>query len=466
MHALGTLIQTPGEHSPGGIYGNLTINTPGVTLKNTTITGNLYLTGGVGAESVMLENVTVMGKIVVCGAGESQKGKASVILRNVQADEMVVDSIMGQFLTVRSEGLTDVKKTTVRTSSYIEDLTADGDGLHLDGDGLHLIQMEGGDKMQVQLAGNIKEVWNRTPGSLLVLAQGTVQKVTVDEKAVNSELRVDNRVEVQEMNLDVGTKVTGTGDISHVNVSAPGSQVEILPDTITVRPGITADVDKENMDSVAAAESSEDPRILTGYPVARDVSPRGAEIFFRTNKKGTLYWAMTALADGSVGQEDLLSAQKNHPKILQQGTIAVEASRTEVSAKVNKLTADGSYYISAMLVDNRGRNSQVKVTAFSAPDDSVPNFTSGYPQILMAEDKDGNLAVQARVMATKDCQLYYALMPKGSAPLKAEDFKAAAISGNLGWGVMDVRKNTPHRRPPSAATWAGASWTCGRIRPT
>lgn len=437
VRALGTLIQTPGEHSPSGIYGNLTINTPGVTLKNTTITGNLYLTGGVGAESVVLENVTVMGKIIVCGAGESQKGKASVILRNVQADEMVVDSIMGQFLTVRSEGLTDVKKTTVRTSSYIEDLTADGDGLHL-------IQMEGGDKMQVQLAGNIKEVWNRTPGSLLVLAQGTVQKVTVDEKAVNSELRVDNRVEVQEMNLDVGTKVTGTGDISHVNVSAPGSQVEILPDTITVRPGITADVDKENMDSVAAAESSEDPRILTGYPVARDVSPRGAEIFFRTNKKGTLYWAMTALADGSIDQDDLLSSQKNNPKILQQGTIDVQASRTEVSAKVSKLTADGSYYISAMLVDNRGRNSQVKVTAFSAPDDSVPNFATGYPQILMAEDKDGNLAIQARVMATKDCQLYYALMPKGSAALKPEDFKAAAISGNLGWGVMDVRKNTPH----------------------
>ena len=31
-----------------------------------------------------LENVTVLGEIVVCGAGESNQGESSVLLRNVE----------------------------------------------------------------------------------------------------------------------------------------------------------------------------------------------------------------------------------------------------------------------------------------------------------------------------------------------------------------------------------------------
>ena len=51
--------------------------------------------------------------------------------------------------------------------------------------------------------------------------------------------------------------------------------------------------------------------------------------------------------------------------------------------------------------------------------------------------------VQAMVMPTKDCRLYYALLPKGSAAPTAANFKTGSITGNLGYGVMDVKKNTP-----------------------
>ena len=98
VRALGTLIQEPGELSSGGVYGNLTINVPGVKLKDTTITGNLYLTGGVGLGNVELENVNVLGKIVVCGGGEAEGGKHSIILRNVTAGTLEVDSLTEQFL--------------------------------------------------------------------------------------------------------------------------------------------------------------------------------------------------------------------------------------------------------------------------------------------------------------------------------------------------------------------------------
>ncbi len=439
--AIGTRIDKPGTQSLGGVYGNLTITSPDVVLKNTTITGNLYLTGGIGLESMVLENVTVMGKIVICGTGTSQKGQSSVILRNVTADSMDVDSLQGQFLSVRAEGLTYIPETTVRTSAFIEDVT--GENL-----GLKLIQMENGIKdMELSLAGNIKEVINRSPNSTLIIANGSAQKVTIDEQAVDAQLRVDRFVTVQETNLDRPTTVTGGGNLSHVNINAPDTKVEMLPDTIVVRPGIEANINKENMDSAAAAESSEDPRILSGFPLMRDVSPRGADAVFSTNKKGTVRWALTALTDGSVGEKELLSPQDYTNKIIKSGTVDVKSARTEITAKLSGLTKDGSYYVSAMLTDNRGRNSQVKIAAFTTPDDSTPEFAQGYPELIMTQDFDRKIVVQSKVMATKDCRLFYALMPKGAVAPRPEDFKAGAVTGNLGWGQMDVRKNTPHLLP-------------------
>mgnify|MGYP000009156920 FL=1 len=439
VRALGTLVQEPGEQTAGGVYGNLTINTSGVTLRDTVVTGNLYLTGGVGLDDVVLENVTVMGKIVVSGAGTSQKGESSIVLRNVTAGGLEVDSLTGQFISLRSDGLTNIKETTVRTSAYLEDLTEDGLGLQY-------IRLEGGSGIQLQLAGNIKEVINLTPDSKLAFAQGVANKVTVDERATGTTLNIDSSATVRELNLDTGTTVTGTGDIGVLTVNSDGSVVPMLPDTIIIRPGVTADINHTVMDSTAAAESSEDPRLLAGYPAARNVAPKTADIVFSTNKSGTIYWALTALMDGSVDEETLVNPSAYSAKIIKNGTVKVGTSKTEMTTKLSGLTVDGSYYLSAILEDSRGRRSPVKVTAFTTPDDSVPNFSTGYPYASVTTDGDQQV-VQAMVMPTKDCQLYYALLPKGSAAPTAADFKAAAVTGNLGYGVVDVKKNTQYLIP-------------------
>lgn len=441
VRALGTLIQEPGEQTSGGVYGNLTITTPGVKLKDTTVTGNLYLTGGVGLGNVELENVNVLGKIVICGGGEAESGDHSVILRNVTAPVLEVDSLTGQFLSVQAEGLTDIGEATIRTPSFVNDLTEDGLGfqkISLDGDG----DFEGG--IQLQLAGNLKEVVNLTPNSSLQIAQGVANIVTVDERATDSALVIDNLASIKELNLDRGTPVTGEGSISHLNINAPGSNVAMLPDTIFVRPGITGNVNRVNMDNKVATESSEDPRLLAGYPYARNVAPTSAEAVFSTNKSGTVYWAITALMDGSLGEEELMNPGSYSAKIIRNGTVNVPTAKTEVTTRLTGLTRQGSYYISALLVDARGRRSPVKVTAFTTPDDSAPNFATGYPQTpILTTDADGEQIAQIMVMATKDCQMYYALMPRGSTAPTAADFRAAALPGNLGFGIVTLRKNTP-----------------------
>ena len=184
---VGTPLQEAGDYSLGGVFGNVTISADGVTLRDTVISGDLYVTGGVGLGDVKLENVTVLGRIIASGTGESEGGQASILLRNVTADELLVDNLQDHYVTLKADGITEIGNTTVRTSAYIEDNTPDGMGLKY-------ISLEGTPDpetgeyppIQLDLAGRIEEVVNRTPNSQVRAAKGTVKKMTIDEAATDS----------------------------------------------------------------------------------------------------------------------------------------------------------------------------------------------------------------------------------------------------------------------------------------
>ncbi|MCI8877766.1 MAG: S-layer homology domain-containing protein [Oscillospiraceae bacterium] len=428
---IGTPIQAEGDYTLGGVFGNVTISSPGVTLRDTVISGDLYVTGGVGLGNIKLENVTVLGRIIASGTGESESGGASILMRNVIADELLVDNLQDNYVTIQADGITEIGKTTVRTSAYIEDNTPDGLGLKY-------IELNGDEGIQLDLAGRVEEVVNKTPGSLVQAAKGTVAKLTVDEDAVNATLDVNRGAEVKELNLDVATNVTGQGDVEKLNVNAPGSIVTMLPDEIQIRPGITAVINGQEMDSTGADESSREPLILSGYPMAADVAPNSISAVFATNKRGTIHWAVSAITDGSVGVDDLIKPPAYGSIAVQRGTVLAPQGDEEVTAAVTGLLSGGSYYLSAVLVDERGNQSPLKVIAFTTPDNTVPAFNQGYPYMSLIEDTRG----QATVMANKDCVMYYALLPQGAQAPTPDELRTARVTGNLGYGVRTLSKNT------------------------
>ena len=428
---LGHPIQKSGDYSLGGVFGNVTITSPGVTLRDTTISGDLYISGGVGLGGIKLENVNVLGRIVVSGTGESEAGDASVVMRNVTAEGMLVDNMRNKTVTIRADGITDIKETIVRTPAYLEDNNTDDKGL------MH-ITLDGEDGTHLTLAGRIKEVTNKTPNSTIQVAKGTVAKLTVDEAATNSVVQLDRNTVVKEMNLDVGTSVVGEGDIEKLNINAPGSVVSMLPDKIYIRPGLTANIAGVIMDHVAAEEGSTDPRLLSGYPAAKDIAPTAFRADFAGNKQGTIYWAVSAIADGSIGEDDLIAPPSYGNRAVRNGSVTAPTGGDVVSSQVTGLTVGGSYYLSAILVDSQQQRSPVKVISFSTPDNTVPAFGQGYPYMsLITRD-----VAQVTVMPTKTCKLYYALLPQGAQAPTAEELKSAAVIGNLGYGVRDVTKNT------------------------
>ncbi len=433
--AVGTLISTEGRRSLGSVAGNVTITTPNCTLRDTTIYGNLYLTGGVGLGDLTLENVKVHGSIVIAGGGEAEGGNASVTMRNVDAPELIIDSIADQYLSLRVENDSSIDKTIARTSCYIED-----NSRNRRGKGLENISLEGAEGAKFTLAGNIKNAVNRTPKSTLTIAKGVTDNLTIDEKAVGSTLTIASDATVDTLNLDVGIPVTGSGDIGELVVSAAGATVSMLPDVITIRPGLYATVHGERMDTKAGEESSSDPRLLSGYPEAKDIAPTSISALFSGNKKGTVYWAVTPSANGPIREaETLIKPPTYGPTITKQGSVKLAESEKETSAKVTGLTTDGTYYLSAVLVDDRNQESDIKYISFTTPDNTVPNFTTGYPYLSLVTNTDA----QVTAMTTKSCQLYYALLPKNAAAPKDKDFLAAGITGNLGYGWVYMTKNVP-----------------------
>ena len=436
--AIGTMVNKSGTHELGGVYGNVMISTSGVKLKNTTIAGDLYITGGLELGDVLLENVNVLGKIVISGTGESHKGDSSIVLRNVESGELVVNSIAGQFVTLRAEGNTQIDFTNVKTSAYLDDQTAVGDGLLY-------IELNGQNGMNVSLAGNIEEVLNRTPESALMIAEGTAQIVTMDEKAVNSTLNIQNIASINTLNLDIATPVTGEGDVKNVFINAAGSVVDMLPDQITIRPGLKAEVNGEEMDTKEGNESSAEPRILSGYPKLKNLAPNSVEVVYSANKKGTIHWALTSLIDGPVKAEDLLEVKDYNTKILQQGTINVTEANKEFKIKITNLLSDGSYYVTAVLVDNRDQMSPVKYLVFTTPDGTAPAFAAGYPELTQITSTNA----QVTVMPTKSSILYYAVLPKGASAPTIAEFKTGSVSGDLGScftngnNGIEVKKNKP-----------------------
>ena len=436
QRSIGTPLRQAGDYNLGGVFGNVTITASGVTLRDTTISGDLYITGGVSLGNVKLENVTVLGRIITSGTGESEKGDVSLVLRNVKAQELLVDNLQNQYVSLRAEGVTDIAKTTVRTSAYLQDNTPQDLGLKG-------ITLDGSTGVALSLSGRIGEVVNQTPDSTLLVVKGTVQKLTVDELATGSKLQIDRGAQVGELDLDVASQVSGLGDVNHLNVNTSGSTVTMLPEKVEIRPGISANIAGQQMDAAAAEEASREPKLLSGYPATLDIAPSSLSASFAANKKGTIYWAISAVADGSVGADDLITPPSYGSSSIKSGSVTTPGADGQVQSKITGLTVGGAYYLSAVLVDARGQRSSVKVAAFTTPDNTKPDFTTGYPYLSQVT----NVTAQVTVMPNKSCKLYYTLLRKGATAPTPSELKSNAVTGALGYGVRDLIKNTEDSFP-------------------
>ncbi len=375
---IGTPINQSGSRNLGMVHGNVMISAPDVELSDTVINGDLYITAGVDLGFVKLNNVRVTGQIIAAGAGVSNRDANSILLRNTTAGEMIIDSPNNVAISVRADGETNIGKTFVRTSAYLEDMCYGGNGFQS-------IEIDGEEGTRVDLTGNFKDVVLKSPKGMVALGRGTIKKLSVDEKAFGASVNIDEDAVINELYLDTGTTVTGAGDVGYVKINTEGTTMSMLPDKIEIRPGIVATVAGQKMNSKDALLASSYPHIHAGYPKVNDIAPNAANALVNTNKTGTMYWGITYKEDNALSSEELIAPPSYGAKALTKGQSNIQQAETDIKTAISSLKTDTEYTFSVVMKDARGNVSQRKARTFRTPDNTIPNFAAGYPRII----KDG-----------------------------------------------------------------------------
>lgn len=169
------LVNVAGTYSQD-IDGHLVVNTKDVELKDMTITGNLYLAEGIGEGDVKLNNVTVLGDVIVEGGGVSTVH----VLGQSKLNNIIVDKAGKNPVRVLLGNLVEVKGTVTLASTSV-----------LEGNAVSLSKVVVDGAAEPQLVGTLKieeVIINKT--TELVLVDGvTINKLTVTKDAENTILR-------------------------------------------------------------------------------------------------------------------------------------------------------------------------------------------------------------------------------------------------------------------------------------
>ncbi|TVY11181.1 S-layer homology domain-containing protein [Paenibacillus cremeus] len=99
----------------GKTYGHVLVTQPGITLKDMTVEGNLYITPGVGEGNITLEGVTVKGKTYVAGGGAN-----SLHLVNSKLGTMVTEKKNDKPVRVELQGNSSIEQAKLGSSTKLE----------------------------------------------------------------------------------------------------------------------------------------------------------------------------------------------------------------------------------------------------------------------------------------------------------------------------------------------------------
>jgi len=214
------IIQTKSTIKDKTINGSLLINTPGVTLEDIKITGDLILSQGIGDGEVILDNVTVTGRTLVKGGGEN-----SIILRNTSLTNLIVIKQNGK-VRILSTGNTNINSVSAQS------------GVKLQGNGfknVEVIRVPAG--QNIELDGDFENVNLDAPSVDIIVTGGKVGSFEMGNKATDSKLLVSSgtvsNLSVKaksSINLKGGfvTNLDLTPSAKNTNIKVEGSTVNSL----------------------------------------------------------------------------------------------------------------------------------------------------------------------------------------------------------------------------------------------
>jgi len=285
--AVGTLynhVGTYGSSSQGTtlLEGNVTINTAGITLQNTTITGNLYLTEGIGEGDVTLNNVTVQGTTKISGGGSN-----SIHLLNTTVGSVLVNVPSRNLVRLLAQGSTAVGTLEARTPAILEEEGLTGSGFTKviintqqailsqgstppqEGTGTqentgteNNTPVQGNTSSQeieqgiiVELLGQFNEVEVQSAATQLDLQKGSIANLTLASTAQAAQINLATQTSINTLTADTPATVQGQGAIERIEANADGVVVEAPAKNVILEDGVQATVEGKTItESIVGAE--------------------------------------------------------------------------------------------------------------------------------------------------------------------------------------------------------------------
>ena len=190
---------------------NETIEKAGTTLENETVAGDLIIAESVGEGNVTLKNVTIKGNLIVKGGGansiylENTKIGGSVHLQK----ENVHLRLMGDMVVGDVEIAAPCRIT--KDSSFKGTL------------GTVTINLEKASSREVQIEAPAKRV--ELVSKVNVALNANAEKLVLGKAAEGAQLEIKRGVTVGELTADAKVKLTGSGTVASLDVSASGVTV-------------------------------------------------------------------------------------------------------------------------------------------------------------------------------------------------------------------------------------------------
>ena len=224
----------------GDQSGNVIVNVPGVTLKDTTIAGDLIIGDGVGNGTVTLDNVTVQGRVLVRGGGEN----SLCIVNNSNVGSVIVTkSASGKLRILSSDG---ARVDMV----YVDD---GQDTLILEGT-FKNVAVESDNEMVLKNA-VVTQLSVNVAAANVTIESGSVSNTVIGEDASKAELIVGKDADMGRIDVASDASIDIAGSVAHLVIS-PSTQgnasVSVQDDAVVT----TLEVKKDAGAVIQAADSA------------------------------------------------------------------------------------------------------------------------------------------------------------------------------------------------------------------
>ena len=224
----------------GDQSGNVIVNVPEVTLKDTTIAGDLIIGDGVGNGTVTLDNVTVQERVLVRGGGENS---LRIVNNSNVGSVIVTKSASGKLRILSSDG---ARVDMV----YVDD---GQDTLILEGT-FKNVAVESDNEMLLKNA-VVTQLSVNAAAANVTIESGSVSNTVIGAAASKAELNVGKDADMGMIDVASDASIDVAGSVAHL-VIAPSTQgnasVSVQDDAVVT----TLEVKKDAGAVIQAADSA------------------------------------------------------------------------------------------------------------------------------------------------------------------------------------------------------------------